>query len=148
MHGDSLYWKYGVIVFWTDFWFKMLLTFKASMPLLANLTFRNGRFLVSVGSPTLTALNRLFEEIFKIIPWSRCPGDQTSVKCKVKMDSYKACSRFNGRRYSFVRIWWRLNCKLTNRKSISNETSCISYYISLSHGYDVSCWFCQTNSND
>ena len=32
-------------------WFKMLLTFKASMPLLANLTFRNGRFLVSVGSP-------------------------------------------------------------------------------------------------
>ena len=29
-------------LFWTDFWFKMLLTFKASMPLLANLTFRNG----------------------------------------------------------------------------------------------------------
>ena len=126
MHGDSLYWKYGGILFWTDFWFKMLLTFKASMPLLANLTFRNGRFLVSVGSPTLTALKSLFEEISKIIPWSRCPGDPTSAKCKVKVDSYKACSRFNGREYSFVRIWWRPNCKLTNGKSPSNETSCIS----------------------
>ena len=73
-------------LFWTDFWFKMLLTFKASMPLLANLTFRNGRFLVSVGSSTLTALNSLFEEISKIIPWSRCPGDPTSAKCKVKVD--------------------------------------------------------------
>ena len=114
------------ILFWTDFWFKMLLTFKASMPLLANLTFRNGRFLVSVGSPTLTVLKSLFEEISKIIPWSRCPGDPTSGKCKVKMDSYKACSRFNGREYSFVRIWWRPNCKLTNGKSPSNETSCIS----------------------
>ena len=126
MHGDSLYWKYGGILFWTDFWFKMLLTFKASMPLLANLTFRNGRFLVSVGSPTLTALKSLFEEISKIIPWSRCPGDPTSAKCKVTVDSYKACSCFNGREYSFVRIWWRPNCKLTNGKSPSNETSCIS----------------------
>ena len=126
MHGDSLYWKYGGILFWTDFWFKMLLTFKASMPLLANLTFRNGRFLVSVGSPALTALKSLFEEISKIIPWSRCPGDPTSAKCKVKVDSYKACSRFNGREYSFGRIWWRPNCKLTNGKSPSNETSCIS----------------------
>ena len=115
MHGDSLYWKYGGILFWTDFWFNMLLTFKASM-----------RFLVSVGSPTLTALKSLFEEISKIIPWSRCPGDPTSAKCKVKVDSYKACSRFNGREYSFVRIWWRPNCKLTNGKSPSNETSCIS----------------------
>ena len=126
MHGDSLYWKYGGILFWTDFWLKMLLTFKASMPLLANLTFRNWRFLVSVGSPTLTALKSLFEEISKIIPWSRCPEDQTSVKCKVKVDSYKACSCFNDREYSFVRIWWRPNCKLTNGKSPSNETSCIS----------------------
>ena len=125
MHGDSLHWKYGGILFWTVFWFKMLLTFKASMPLLANLTFRNGRFLVSVGSPTLIALKSLFEDISKIIPWSRCPGDPTSAKCKVKVDSYKACSRFNGREYSFVRIWWRPNCKLTNGKSPSNETSCI-----------------------
>ena len=96
------------------------------MPLLANLTFKNGRCLVSVGSPTLTALKSLFEEISKIIPWSRCPGDPSSAKCKVKVDSYKACSRFNGREYSFVRIWWRPNCKLTNGKSPSNETSCIS----------------------
>ena len=22
MHGDSLHWKYGGILFWTDFWFK------------------------------------------------------------------------------------------------------------------------------
>ena len=71
--------------FLADFWFKMLLTFKASIPLLANLIFRNGRFLFSVGSPTLTALNILFEEITKIIHWSRCRGDPTSVKCKVKM---------------------------------------------------------------
>ena len=110
----------------TDFWFKMLLIFKASMPLLANLTFRNGLFLVSVVSPTLTALKSLFEEISKIIPWNRCPGDPTSAKCKVKVDSYKACSRFNGREYSFVRIWWRPNCKLTNGKNPWNETSCIS----------------------
>ena len=89
--------KYVGILFWTDFWFKMLLTFKASMPLLANLKFRNGRFLVSAGSTTLTALNSLFEEISKIIPWSRGPGDPTSAKCKVKVDSYKACIRFNGR---------------------------------------------------
>ena len=53
------------------------------------MTFRNGWFLVSVYSPTLTALNNLFEEISKIIPWSRCPGDPTSIKCKVKVDSYK-----------------------------------------------------------
>ena len=58
------------ILFWTDFWFKMLLTFKAAMPLLANLTFRNRRFLVSAGSPTLIALNSLFEEISKAILWS------------------------------------------------------------------------------
>ena len=77
---------------------------QASMPSLVNLTFRNGRFLVSVGSPTLTAFNSLLEEISKIITWSRCPGDPTSVKCKVKVDSYNACSRFNGREYSFVRI--------------------------------------------
>ena len=32
------------------FWFNMLLKFKASMPLLANLTVRKGRSLVSVGS--------------------------------------------------------------------------------------------------
>ena len=62
----------------------------------------------------------------KTIPWSRCPGDPTSAKCKVKVDSYKACGRFNGREYSFVRIWWRPNCKLTNGKSPSNETSCMS----------------------
>ena len=40
--------------------------------------------------------------------WSRCPRDPTSVKCKVKVDSYKAWSRFGGRWYSFVRIWWKL----------------------------------------
>ena len=33
------------------------------MPLLANLTFRKGRFLVSVGSPALKALKSLLEEI-------------------------------------------------------------------------------------
>ena len=87
---------------------------------------RNGWFLVSVSSPTLTSLNRLFEEISKITPWSRCPDDPTSVKCKFKVDSYKACSRFNGIEYSLVRIWRRPNCKLTNGKSPSNETSCIS----------------------
>ena len=96
------------------------------MPLLASLIFRNGRFFASVGSSTLTALKSLFEEISKILPWSRCPGDPTSAICKVNVDSYKACGRFNGREYSFVRIWWRFNCKLTNGKSPSNETSCIS----------------------
>ena len=45
----------------------MLLKFKASMSLLAKLTFRKGRFLVSVGTPTLTALNSLMEEISKMI---------------------------------------------------------------------------------
>ena len=126
MHGDSLYSKYGGILFWTHFLFKILLTFKASMPLFANLTFRNGWFLVSVGSSTLAALNSLFEEISKIIPWSRCPGDPKSWKCKVKVDSCKACGRFDVREYSFVRISWRFNCKLTNCKSPLNETSCIS----------------------
>ena len=37
-------------LFLAQFWFRMLLTLKASMPLFANLTFRNGWFLVSVGS--------------------------------------------------------------------------------------------------
>ena len=147
MHGDSLYWKYGGILFWTDFWLKMLLTFKASMPLLANLTFRNGRFLVSVGSPTVTALKSLFEEIFKIIPWRRCPGDPTSVKCKVKVDSYKACSRFNGREYSLyeyaedLTVNWRTTRAHRTRHHVSQ-----AYYISSSHGFDVSCGFCQTDS--
>ena len=126
MYSDSLYWKNGGILFWTNFWFKMLLTYKSSMPLEAKLTFRNGQFLVSVGSPTLTTLKSLFEEIAKMIPWSRCPGDPTSVKYKVEVNSYKACSRFNGREYSLVQIWWRPNCKLTSGKSPSNETSCIS----------------------
>ena len=107
MHGDSLYSKYGGILLWTDFWFKILLKFKASMPLLANFIFRNGRFFVSIESQTLTALNSLFEEMSKIIPWSRCSGDPTSVKCKVSVDSYKTCSVFKGREYSLVRIWWR-----------------------------------------
>ena len=131
MHADSFYWKYGGILFWTNFWFKIFLTFKAPMPLLANLTFRNGRLLVSVGSPTLTTLNSLFREISKIIPWSRRPGDPTSLKCKVKVYSYKACSRFNGIEYSFVRIWWKPYCKLTNGKSQSNDTLKISSFIRL-----------------
>ena len=38
------------------------------MPLLANLTFRKGRFFVSEGPPTLTALKSLLEEISKMIP--------------------------------------------------------------------------------
>ena len=107
MHGDSLYWKYGGILLWTDFWFNMLLKFKASMPLLANLTFRKGRFFVSEGSPTLPALKSLLEEISKMIPWSRCSADATPAKCKVNVDSYNSCSIFNGREYSLVRIWWR-----------------------------------------
>ena len=64
--------------------------------LIQNVALRNGRFLVSVGSPTQASLDSLFEEISKITPLSR--------KCKDKVDSYKACSRFNGREYSFVRI--------------------------------------------
>ena len=58
---------------------------------------------------------------------SRFPGDTTSVNCKVKIASYmyKGSSRFNDREFSFLRIWWRPNCKLTNGKSSSNETSCI-----------------------
>ena len=48
--------------------------FQAPMALLANFTFKNGRFLVSAGSSTLTALTSLFEEIAKIIPCSKCPG--------------------------------------------------------------------------
>ena len=89
MHGEPLFWKYGGILLWTDFWFKILLKFKASMPLFANFIFRNGRFFVSVLSHTLTALNSLFEEMSKIILWSRCSGDAASAKCKVKVDSYK-----------------------------------------------------------
>ena len=46
------------------------------------------------------------EEISKIIPQSRCLGDPTLVKCKVKADSYKSCSSLNGREYNFVRISW------------------------------------------
>ena len=45
------------------------------MPLFANLTFRKVRFLVSLGSPTLTALNSLLEEIFLMIPPTRCSAD-------------------------------------------------------------------------
>ena len=93
------------ILLWTDFWFKILLKFKASMPLFANFIFRNGRFFVSVLSHTLTALNSLFEEMSKIILWTRCSGDAASAKCKVKVDSYKSCSMFKGREYSLVRIW-------------------------------------------
>ena len=44
----------------------MLLKFKASMPLLANLTFRKGRLLVSEGSPTLTALKSVGGNLIKI----------------------------------------------------------------------------------
>ena len=101
------------------------------MPLLANFIFRNGRFFVSIESQTLTALKSLFEEISKIIPWSRCSGDPTSVKCKVSVDSYKTCSVFKGREYSLVRIWWRPNCKLTNGRRPSKETLCISRLLYL-----------------
>ena len=62
----------------------------------------------------------------KIILWSRCSGDAASAKCNVKVDSYKSCSMFKGREYSLVRIWWRLNCKLTNGRRPSKETLCIS----------------------
>ena len=126
MHGDSLYSKYGGILLLTDFWFKILLKFKASMPLLANLIFRNGRFFVSIESQTLTALNNLLEEMSNIIPWSRCSEDPTSVKCKINVDSYKKCSVFKGRECSLVRIWWGPYCQLTNVKRPSKETLCIS----------------------
>ena len=96
------------------------------MPLLAKLTFRKGRFLVSEGSPTLTALKSLLEEISRMIPWSRCSADATSAKCKVNVDSYNSCSMFNGREYRLLRIWWRPNCKFTNGRNPSKETSCIS----------------------
>ena len=139
MHGDSLYWKYGGILLWTDFWFNMLLKFKASMPLLANLTFRKGWFLVSVGSPTLTALKSLLEEISKMIPWNRCSADATSVKCKVNVDSYNSCSIFNGREYSLVRTWWKPYCKFTNGRSPWKETSCIS-------GLIISSWAMTSSS--
>ena len=77
------------ILLWTDFLFKMLLKFKASMPLLANFIFRNRRFFVSIDSQTLTALNSLLEEMSKIIPSGRCSGDPTSVKCEVKIQTPK-----------------------------------------------------------
>ena len=144
MHGDSLYWKNRGILFWTDFWFKMLLTFKASLPLLANLTFRNGWFLVSVGSPTLTALKSLFEEKAKIIRWSRCPGDPTSAKCKVKVDSYKDVAVSMAETtvlYKDLTVNWRTARAHQTRHHVSQ-----AYYISSSHGFDVSCWFCQTDS--
>ena len=126
MHGDSLFWKYGGIWLWTDFLFKILLKFKASIPLFANFIFRNGRLFVSVLSHTLTALNSLLEEMSKIILWSRCSGDAASAKCKVKVDSYKSCNMIKGREYSLVRIWWKPNCKLTNGRRPSKETLCIS----------------------
>ena len=130
---------------WMDFWFKMLLTFKTPMPLLANLTFRNGWFLFSVASPTLAALNSLFEEISKIRPYNRCPGDPKSAKCKIKEDSYKACSRFNAIQYTFVRTWWRPNCKLTKARDHRMRYHVSqAYYIWSNNVFDVSCWFCQT----
>ena len=101
------------------------------MPLLAHFIFRNGRFFVSIESQTLTALNSLFEEMSKIVPWSRCSRDPTSVKCKVNVDSYKTCSVFKGREYSLVRIWWWPNCKLTNGRRQSKETLCISCLLYL-----------------
>ena len=79
----------GEILLWTDFWFNMLLKCKASMPLLANLTFRKGRFLVSEGSPTLTSLKSLLEEISKMIPWSRC-----SAKKPLKFQAFRNWIQF------------------------------------------------------
>ena len=61
------------------------------MSLLANLSFRKGRFLVSVGLSTLTALNSLLEEISIIIPCSRRSADGTSVNDVQKVISNLAC---------------------------------------------------------
>ena len=68
----------------------------------------------------------------------------TSVKCKVKVDSYKAWSRFNGREYSFVRRWWNLtvNWRMARTHRARHHVS-QAYYISSSHYFDVSCLFCQ-----
>ena len=79
----------------------------------------------SIESQTLTALNSLLEEMSKIMVWSRCSGDPTSVKCKVNVDSYKTCSVFKGREYSLVRIWWISNCELTDDRRPSKETLCM-----------------------
>ena len=66
-YGIRNAWLLLVSEVWRDFILDgFLIKFKASMPLLANLTFRNGRFLFSVGSPTLTALKTLLEEISKM----------------------------------------------------------------------------------
>ena len=120
---------------WEYFWFKTLLKFKASMPLLANFIFRNGRFFVSVLSLSLTALKNRFEEMSKIMPWSRCSGDAASAKSKVKVDSYKSGSMFKGRKHSLVRIWWRpaCICKLTNSiyQPKKSTFDCVHFWQSL-----------------
>ena len=48
------------------------------------------------------------------------------MKCKVNVDSYNSCSIFNRREYSLVRMRWRPNCKFTNGRTPSKETSCFS----------------------
>ena len=48
--------------------------------LIGEFYFQKWRFFVSIESQTVTALNSLFEEMTKIIPWSRCSGDPTSGK--------------------------------------------------------------------
>ena len=78
----------GEYYFGRIFLFKILLKFKALMPLFANLIFKEWAIFVSVLSHTLTALNNLFAEMSKIILWSRCSGDAASAKC-----SRVACSR-------------------------------------------------------
>ena len=96
-------------------------------------------FFVSIESQTLTALNSLFEEMSKIIPWSRCSGDPTSVKCKANVDSYKTCSVFKGREYVVsygydedLIVNWRTAEDRQRRHCVSQ-----AYYIFLSHDFDV-----------
>ena len=148
MHGDSLYSNNGGILLWTDFRFKILLKFKASIPLLANFIFRNDRFFVSIESQTLTALKSLFEEMSKIIPWSQCSGDPTSVKCKVSViPTRHVVFSKGGSTVSYgydedLIVNWRTTEDRRRRHCVHVSQA---YYIFLSHDFDVFSWFGQTD---
>ena len=130
--------------FWRDFRLKILLKFKASMPLLANFIFRNGRFFVSIESQTMTALKSLFEEMSKIIPWSRCSGDPTSVKCKISLVRTRHLVFSKGGStvsYGYdedLIVNWLTAEDRRRRHCVSQ-----AYYIFSSHDFDVFCWFGQ-----
>ena len=101
----------------------------------------------SVGSPTLTALISLFEEISKIIP---------EIDGREIQREQNARSRWTRTRHIAVSmavgtILYEYDGDLTVNSRTTRAHRTIhrvshAYYISLSHDVDDSCWFCQTCS--